>query len=77
MAAMNDAQYEALVEASRAEQSQEQAEFVAQIREYFPDGKQNMAVATFEFLLKVAYLHGQRDLLIETIEKQASRVRPT
>ena len=45
MAAMNDAQYEALVEASRAEQSQEQAEFVAQIREYFPDGKQNMAVA--------------------------------
>ena len=75
---MDDAQYEALVKAAKSEQTpKEQVEFLAQIREYFPVDKREAALAAFEFVCKVAYLRGQRDLLIETVEKQkANRAQP-
>ena len=57
--------------ATRSEQTpKEQVELLTQIKEYFPAGKQETALATLEFVYKVAYLRGQRDLLITQIEKQ-------
>jgi hypothetical protein len=51
----------------------EQIAFEAQFAGYLPEGKRVEFIENLHFLLQVAYLRGQRDLLIEDIEKQRGR----
>ncbi|MFA5379339.1 MAG: hypothetical protein WC455_26520 [Dehalococcoidia bacterium] len=53
----------------------EQISLETQIMAYLPEGKREDAVENLHFLLQVAYLRGQRDALLETIEKQSRAIK--
>jgi hypothetical protein len=60
-----------IIETAHSEQThKESAYFIALIQQYFPLEKQQTAIETFEYIIQLTYLRGQRDLLIEAVEKQ-------
>ena len=48
----------------------EHVELEAQIREHFPKSKQLEAIENLSFIVTVAYLRGQRDVLLEQEAKR-------
>lgn len=55
------------------EKMAEQVDLEANIQAHVPEDKRDMCIKNLEFLLQMEYLRGQRDALIESIEKQKSK----